>query len=243
MLNIAVCDDESQMTSMLEDMLEAIAIENNIDIDIEVFSDGNEFLKHLNPDKNYDIAFLDIEMKDLDGISTAKRIRDFDKNMIIIYVTSHENYMKESFLVRAFRFLTKPVTKEELERYFKDACKEISDQDVYFRFKNNREECKVLARDILYFKSHLRTVNIITEEKIYKFNKTLNSVEQIVQENLKIPFFRIHQSYLVNYNHIEKLSYDFITLDNGTKLPISENRRKQIGIAYCKVGECVDANR
>ena len=67
MLNIAVCDDESQIASMLEDMLEEIAIENNVDIDIDVFSDGNEFLKHMNPDSNYDIAFLDIEMKDLDG--------------------------------------------------------------------------------------------------------------------------------------------------------------------------------
>ena len=242
MLNIAVCDDESQITSMIEDMLEEIAIENNVDIDIDVFLGGNEFLKHLNSYSTYDIAFLDIEMKDLDGISTAKRIRDFDKNVIIIYVTSHENYMKETFEVRAFRFLTKPVTKEELETYFKEAYKEISNRDAYFRFKNNREECKVLARDILYFKSHLRTVYIVTEEKIYKFSKTLNLVEKIVHENLKIPFFRIHQSYLVNYNHIEKLSYDFITLDNGTKLPISENRRKQIGIAYCKVGECVDAN-
>lgn len=242
MLNIAVCDDESQIASMLEDMLEEIAIENNVDIDIDVFSDGNEILKHMNPDSNYDIAFLDIEMKDLDGISTAKRIRDFDKNMIIIYVTSHENYMKESFSVRAFRFLTKPVTKEELEGYFKDAYKEISNRDVYFRFKNNREECKVLAKDVLYFRSHLRTVYIITEEKIYKFSKTLNLVEKIVQKNLKIPFFRTHQSYLVNYNHIEKISYDFVTLDNGTKLPISENRRKKISREYCKMGDYINAD-
>lgn len=236
MLNIAICDDENCITSKLEDLLEEIAEANNIDIDIEVFSDGEELLKHLDLSNNYDITFLDIEMKNLDGISTAKRIRTFDKNMIIIYVTSHESYMKESFSVRAFRFLTKPIIKEELEMYFKEAYEEISSQDFYFRFKNNREEHKVLVRDILYFKSHLRTVYIITEEKNYKFGKTLNAVENVIQKNFKIPFFRIHQSYLVNYKHIEKISYDFVTLDNGTKLPISENRRKSIGKEYCKAG-------
>ena len=58
----------------------------------------------------FDIIFLDIEMGQEDGITVARRIRKIDKKVLIVYVTSHENYMMESFEIRPFRFLVKPVS-------------------------------------------------------------------------------------------------------------------------------------
>lgn len=242
MLNIAVCDDESQIASMLEDMLEEIAIENNVDIDIDVFSDGNEFLKHMNPDSNYDIAFLDIEMKDLDGISTAKRIRDFDKNMIIIYVTSHENYMKESFSVRPFQFLVKPVSEKQMETCFMAAYEDINSGDFYFRYSYQRMNHKVLIRDILYFESSKRKVFIVTREETFEFYGKLNEIENSLKV-CKISFLRVHQSFLVNYKHIKGQSYDFVVMDNGKKISISEDRRKLISEQYCSMEDTYYVDR
>ena len=67
---------------------------------------------------SFDIIYLDIEMDKEDGISAAKRIRIYDKNVLIIYVTSHENHMKESFVVRPFQFLVKPVSENKWKRVY-----------------------------------------------------------------------------------------------------------------------------
>ena len=105
MLNIAICDDDIQTTGQIEMMIQKIAKRNFADVDIEVFWSGESLADSVVAGDGYDIIYLDIEMNNEDGISTAKRIRKYDKNVLIIYVTSHENYMKESFSVRPFQFL------------------------------------------------------------------------------------------------------------------------------------------
>lgn len=111
MLNIAICDDDIQIAGQMEMMIQNIAKRNFIDADIEVFWDGKSLADMVASGYGFDIIYLDIEMDKEDGISAAKRIRIYDKNVLIIYVTSHENHMKESFMVRPFRFLVKPVNE------------------------------------------------------------------------------------------------------------------------------------
>ena len=182
----------------------------------------------------YDIIYLDIEMNNEDGISTAKRIRKYDKNVLIIYVTSHENYMKESFSVRPFQFLVKPVSEKQMEICFMAAYEDINSGDFYFRYSYQRMNHKVLIRDILYFESSKRKVFIATREEIFEFYGKLNEIENSLKV-CKISFLRVHQSFLVNYKHIKGQSYDFVVMDNGKKISISEDRRKLISEQYCSM--------
>ena len=116
MLNIAICDDDIQIAGQMEMMIQNIAKRNYVDTDIEVFWNGKSLADTVASGDSFDIIFLDIEMDKEDGISAAKRIRIYDKNVLIIYVTSHENHMKESFTVRPFRFLVKPVNENQILR-------------------------------------------------------------------------------------------------------------------------------
>ena len=109
MLKIAICDDDVKMTGRLDTVLEEIAKRNFVKIDTEVFLDGGELEKAVEEKMYFDIIFLDIEMGDEDGITAARKIRETDRNVLIIYVTSHESYMQESFSVRPFRFVVKPI--------------------------------------------------------------------------------------------------------------------------------------
>lgn len=144
MLKIAICDDEVSMTGILDTMLEKIAKRNFIKIETEVFSAGEQLEKEVKRKAYFDLIFLDIEMKGEDGITAARKIREIDRNVLIIYVTSHENYMQESFLVRPFRFVVKPIEEKVLEKHFLDAYEEISSYDSYFRYKNKRIEWKMI---------------------------------------------------------------------------------------------------
>ena len=169
-----------------------------------------------------------------DGISAAKRIRVYDKNVLIIYVTSHENHMGESFVVRPFRFLVKPVNEIQMESCFKVAYEDICSGDFYFRYSYQRMNRKVPIRNILYFESNKRKVYIVTEEETLELYGKLNEIENSLKE-CKAAFLRVHQSYLVNYKHVKGQSYDFVVMDNGRKISISEDRRKMISEQYCSM--------
>ena len=97
MVNIAICDDDIRTTGRMEMLLHKIAKNNFVDTDIEVFWDAGSLVEAVKQGYYFDIIYLDIEMDREDGISAAKRIREYDKNVLIIYVTSHENHMQESF--------------------------------------------------------------------------------------------------------------------------------------------------
>ena len=167
-----------------------------------------------------------------DGISTAKKIREEDRNVLIIYVTSYEKYMLESFSVRPFRFLIKPVEDKQFECCLKEIQEEISKGDFYFRYSYRKVKYKVAVREILYFESDKRKILIVTKNNVYELYKKLNEIEEVMK-NSPVSFLRIHQSFLVNYRHISKLGYDFVEVDNGKIISISEDRRKKIREQYC----------
>lgn len=232
MINVAICDDDVAITGRLETMLQEIARKKFVQIETEIFWDGRRLAETIETDRYFDIVFLDIEMGREDGITVAHRIREIDKNVLIVYVTSHESYMQESFEVRPFRFLVKPVGREKLEKCFREAYEEISSKDSYFRYSYQRLNHKVLIRDILYFESNRRKVYIVTEKEEFELYGKLNEIEEILKIS-KAVFLRIHQSFLVNYKHVERLGYDFVVMDNGKRISISEDRRKQISEQYC----------
>ena len=232
MLNIAICDDDIQTTGEMECLIQRISKQNFVDIETEVFWNGESLVNAIIKENKFDIIYLDIEMEKEDGISAAKRIRMYDKNVLIIYVSSHENHMKDSFSVRPFQFLVKPVSEKQMEICFKAAFDDINDTDFYFRYSYKRINYKVPVRDILYFESNRRKVSIVTERDTYEVYKKLNEIENSLKK-CKMSFLRVHHSYLVNYKHVDGLAYDFVVMDNGKKISISEDRRKMISEQYC----------
>ncbi|MFQ9889097.1 MAG: LytR/AlgR family response regulator transcription factor [Streptococcus sp.] len=93
-------------------------------------------------------------------------------------------------------------------------------------------------REILYFESNKRKVFIVTEKGTFVAYAKLNDIEESLKQS-KVPFLRVHQSYLVNYKHVEGQAYDFVVMDNSKKISISEDRRKLIGEQYCSMEDTI----
>lgn len=234
MLSVAICDDDIQTTGEVESLIRKIAKQNFVDVETEVFWNGESLVNTIINESHFDIIYLDIEMDKEDGISAAKRIRMYDKNVLIIYVTSHEKHMKESFSVRPFQFLVKPVSEKQMEACFKAALDDINDTDFYFRYSYKRVNYKIPVKNILYFESNRRKVFIVTEKGTYEVYGKLNDIEKSLKR-CKISFLRVHQSFLVNYKYVDGLAYDFVLMNNGKKISISEDRRKMISEQYCSM--------
>lgn len=241
MLNVAICDDDSHITGEMDALILKIAKQIFVNVEIEVFWDGESLVNSIENGNYFDIIFLDIEMDKEDGISAAKKIRNIDKNVLIIYVTSYENHMKECFAVRPFRFLLKPVSEKVLQTCFRAAYEEISSGDFYFRYSFQRINHKVAIRDILYFESNKRKITIVTVNGFYELYGKLNEIEKSLK-NCKTSFLRVHQSFLVNYKHVQSQAYNYVTLDNGKQISISEDRRKTISEQYCSMEDTFYVN-
>lgn len=232
MLKIAVCDDDVVFASKIEKMLLEYEKKYNMVIEIEIYNDGVEVEKALNLGQRFDLLYLDIEMNQKDGLITSKIVREIDKVVKIIYVTSYENYAISVFDYQPFQFIIKPINETIFERYFLQVCREILQDDHYFQFKFNKSFYKISYQDIVFFESQKRTFLVHTENNINRFYGRLNDVEkQIKNEDLN--FLRIHQSFLVNYKYIYEISYDEVKLTNGMILSISEDRRKKVSKQFC----------
>ncbi len=120
-MNVAICDDNLKDIVIIEKYLDRISKSK---IECDVFQSGEELILAYKRNKaRYDVVFLDMEMCQLNGIETANYLREIDEYMIIIFVTIHTEYMRESFKCAPFRFLVKPVEFDEMQTVFNDIQK------------------------------------------------------------------------------------------------------------------------
>ena len=232
MIRIAICDDEEIITSQIDNIINDIGKKENIPFDTDVFFSGDGLEQEIASGTKYDLIYLDIQMNNGDGITAAKNIRKMDENVLLVYVSGYDKYMMELFRLDVFAFIKKPIEYKNFQKIFLDANRKICKQRFYFPFHYRNEEYKIPCIDILYFESSGRKIHVHTKNGGTEiFNGKLSEVESWVQKG-KIPFLRIHQSYLVNYYHIKSRSRTEITLIDETKLPISEDRKKNFGKQY-----------
>jgi DNA-binding LytR/AlgR family response regulator len=227
MLRIAVCDDEKAICAQLEYILKKISDSLLEEIQIEVFFSGEELCEFLIKNAYFDIIFLDIELKLMNGIEVGKKLREEMLNEItqIIYISGKESYAMELFEVRPLNFLVKPLSHERIKEVFKTALRLIKRNEQFFTYQMGHISYKVAMKDILYFESNDRKINIITTKGVDTFYGSLDETLKQVEES---QFLNIHKSYLVNYNYIARFEYTQVTMANGKVLPISQARRKTI---------------
>lgn len=230
MINIAICDDESQERECIKGLLVKYSVKRKIELNIDLYSSGNEIIEKYVKGR-YEVIFMDVEMGDSDGIITADMIRKLpDHDVNIMYVSNYPEYMQQSFDVRAAQFLLKPVRYELLE----------SKLDKLFEYMNEEKTEKICfenAMDIYIL--NIPDILFIKTEKILGSNSDLRIVtareDIIIKGKLKSiesqygkDFIMPNRSVLVNINHIIKMLRNRIELDNGEIITISRKRATEI---------------
>lgn len=184
---------------------------------MDIYTNPKNLLDVISSGKRYDVLFLDILMPELDGLSLARELREFDKDMLIIFITGKIEFMQTGYEVRAFRYLLKEQIETGLPKIWQDIRKELLDRaDAYLTYEFDRKIYRCSCRDVLYLESNLRRVILHT------INETAAWYGKLDDLAAKYPMFvRIHKSYLVNRRHIRSISAGTVVLSNGDILPIS----------------------
>lgn len=226
MLKIAILDEMSVEGEQIEGFLERICREEGINVDIDVYAGAKEFFRDNLDEQQYDVVYICINEKKDDLLKIVEKIHKKDDNVIVIFVYESDEAIKDIILFNVFAFIKVPMDEKFFTNVFLEVMNKIMSEKKYFVFHYKKEEFRILSRNILYFESKGRQIRVYTCDDITEvFNGKLNDVEMDLNRG-KIPFIRIHQSFLVNHECIKSKSKTEVTLINGKKLPISESKRK-----------------
>lgn len=220
-MRIAICEDESIFRKKLKEEIEVYY--GVMDTIVDCYPSGEEFLKVFQKNPNgYELIFLDIEMKEIDGMETARRIRKENEEVNLVFLTSHYEFAPNGYEVNAHRFLTKPVTREKLEEALHTLQeKQYMERKLYL--KESSRETVLPLKAIVYIEA--RNVNLIvyTKTDSYTVRKTLSEMEREVAE---AGFIKVHRSFLINPAYVQSYTNQMLAMENGAAVPISRNRWK-----------------
>ncbi|AUA36340.1 two-component response regulator VirR-like [Clostridioides difficile] len=230
MIKIAVCEDEKETQLLIEDYLENILKDISIEYEIQKYISGEELLE--SNLKDIDILLLDIKMEKLNGMDTARKIREVDDEMEIIFVTSLIDYVQEGYEVRAYRYLLKPIELEELKKHVLTCIKDIEiNKESHITIKNKSNTYKIYLNEIKYIEVQKKDMLIHTINKNFDIKYSLGKIEK---ELNPYKFIRCHKSFIVNLRYVENIKPNAAILESGEEVPISRYRYKEVKEKFLK---------
>lgn len=220
MIRIGICDDDIKFSKTLGQWVSKICF-SRTEYEIQYFQDGRNVINFIEEGGcSLDLLILDINMKYVNGMEVAEYIRNEKLDMDIIFLTVSEKYVYRGYKYKAFAYLLKTVTYQEiydeLMRYL-DEREELSDMlNVSVRGNN----IKIPLKDVMYFSSERRVITAFLKSEKVSFYEKMENVYEIVQTE---GFIRCHQSFIVNIKYIRQSGASKIVLENNVQIPVSRS--------------------
>ena len=214
MIKIAISDDESfyreELSGIMKELFDFI--------DVESFSSGEELLATNIFD--YDIILLDIEMGEMSGVEVAERIREKKCDALLIFVTSHTDCITQAMQTTPFQYIVKPLEKSLIVKQITRAIDKIKKQKNQISVKWKGEELLVNIDKVEYIEYSSRKLKIHCVDNI--IHLSVGRMDDICNKLIEYDFIRVHNSYIVNLDSIDRIKVNIIFLKNGEIIQISK---------------------
>jgi len=240
-MRIAYCEDEPAQAALVRALMERWGVRRQEPVEVVLFESTEEFM-FKNEDFPYDAVFLDIAMRQMNGVELARAIRQKDKNLPIAFLTADRTFAIEGYEVHAVRYLLKPVTAEKLgsllDELLEAAEKDMQDT-VCITVGEKGAVRKISESSICYIEvlGHYTQLHL-KDSSAVRIKESLAAV--VARFHSKEQFVKCHRSYVVNLAYVEKISRTDCTLADNTVLPVSRSAYQCLNerfITYYK-GSC-----
>ena len=222
MARIAIVEDQIDDFKVLEGYIARYAKENSVRLEIIHFANGLNFLDEYTSD--FDVVFMDIEMPHIDGLNTARKLREFDSAVALIFVTNMIQYAINGYEVDAVDFMVKPVSYYNFTKKLEKA----------FRYSNMNQESHIVLRkdgttvvmpikEIYYIDKNKNYVDIHTTRGLFNLRTTISEMEEKL---LPFGFAKCYIGCIVNLVHITEAQSARLLIA-GEWLPISRRQKKE----------------
>lgn len=228
MINICIVEDESDQADLLRNYIQTYGNKNNQQFNITHFSDGIDLVDEYRA--QFDIILLDIQMKHLDGMVAAEKIRKVDADVVIIFITSTVRYAVQGYAVDALGYVLKPVPYLQFEQLFDKAISRVmtKKEKLYIRVSVDERQLKLDCDNIYYIESQRNNVCIHCADEDYITAGPLKKYEEMLSGH---GFSKCHNAYIVNLSYVEGVRKEEVLLTSGIVLPISRARKKEFMMA------------
>lgn len=221
-MKLAIVEDEKIYVDKLRKYLEQYKRESGYGMEIVWFRDGSEITEDYSGD--YDMILMDIQMKFMDGISAAKKIREVDQEVIIIFITNMTNYAIRGYEVDAMDYIVKPVEYFAFSHKLDRAVKRIRKKERHYISISMENGVRKIDIDKLYYiESHGHMLCYKSEEGIWECRGILQQMEKLLAP---YGFFRNSKSYLVNMQYVDVVRENECMV-HGERLPVSRAKKKE----------------
>ena len=230
-MKIVICDDNLNIISEIKEMLNEYSAIKNIPLEISAFDNGNAVL---DSNENYNIAILDVEMPDMNGIALGEELRKRNKQIVLIYLTAHSQYLDSALNLNAARFFEKPIDKDRFFSGMDNALERIDNTTINFFIRDDKTQVRITAESIIYIEISHRKTKVVTEDKTYFTTHTLDYFKDRLVSSI---FAQPHKSYIINFNFITAYERGEIVLDSRYKIPISRSKQTEFHKSFVRFME------
>lgn len=231
MIRIGIVEDDTAAIERLLSHLDRFQRDHGEKFHIGAFRDGADILAEYRPD--WDILFLDVQMPRVDGMTAARRIREVDSEVIIVFITSSPHYAVSGYEVDALNYLLKPVTyasfEQEMSR-IQTRLRRRSRREVLFTATDGVHH-RIAVDDIRYIESVRHRVDLFTLDAAFSIATSLKAMEAELFGN---GFLRCHSGLLVNLRHVTGIDGNDCRIRGGGALPISRPRKREFYAALAE---------
>lgn len=233
-LNIAVCDDSDEDLKKLHMILGNYEIAKDVNFHINTFHSAKDLFSVYKKANDYHLVFLDIEMPSINGIRAAEIIRStIDRHVTIVFISNYPQYMRDSFKVHPFHYITKPVLPETVISLMDEIIHDIQDSNLFYTLiSSNDKEVTINIKDILYIEVTDGKKGILcfhTENDLLYSKGTISTwYEKLKDYN----FYQCFRGILINLLHVHYFKKREVVLDNGETIPVNRGSEKELHDTY-----------
>ncbi|MDE7207351.1 MAG: LytTR family DNA-binding domain-containing protein [Lachnospiraceae bacterium] len=235
-MKIVVCDDSIEDLTEIERLLTKYKETNsNTNLEVEQFSDAAKLYQKIQEKELADIYILDMIMSEKTGIDIGTLIRSINRQSVIVYITSSDDFALEAYGVRAVRYLLKPVSEEQFFEALDYALSltKLETEKIY-PVKTKNGPVAIPYSKIEYIENYSRVLNIfLTDGENVKSIFIRKSFDEEIREIAQDKrFMQVHKSFLINMNYVNKLTQNTILMESGKSIPISKKRAVNVRKEY-----------